>query len=332
MPIPISLIVDDSCPLIHVYRFHKEEVHGSVPYTSDGRLLLDIIPNEFLDRFCDVVEAHNISGKFSIIPAPAGRGDILSGIEGYDPAITHEWLDTVKRQLSDRFDFCPEMLTHNLAVNLKTGGYFHEGESPWSQKQDRTTLTPYLTKAMEYLKAAGFDATGVTSPWSFGSDVEDEYIAAIVAAQQKVYGRHLSWYFLHTLHDKPASKPWIAFQEGGATLVSIPSTVNDFWWQTIDSPRSDQEFVEYVADAILTRDGRGGKIREVLDAGGFPILLTHWQSLFSNGLETGLAALDLVGRRVNDTLADKVEWKTCSELTHLTVGTTRSSITTKHTL
>ncbi len=97
MPIPISFIVDDSCPLIHVYRFHKEEVHGSRPYTSDGRLLLDAIPNEFLDRFCDVVEVHGIAGKFSIIPAPAGRGDILSGIEGHDPTVTHEWLDTVKR-------------------------------------------------------------------------------------------------------------------------------------------------------------------------------------------------------------------------------------------
>ena len=174
---------------------------------------------------------------------------------------------------------------------------------------------------MEYLKAAGFDATGVTSPWTFASEVEDEYITAIVAAQREVYGRDLSWYFLHTLHDQPASKPWVAFQEGNTTLVSIPSTVNDFWWQTIDSPRSDPEFVQDIADTILTSDGRGGKIREVLDAGGFPILLTHWQSLFSNGLETGLAALDVVGRRVNETLAGEVEWKTCSELVHLTVET-----------
>ena len=290
------------------------------PYTSDGRLLLDTIPNEFLDHFCDVVEAHGIAGKFSIIPVPAGRGDILSGIEGHDPAITREWLDTVKRRLSDRFDFCPEMLTHNLAVNLDVGGYFDEGES-WSQQQDRNTLTPYIMKAMEYLKAAGFDATGVTSPWTFASDVEDEYIAAIVAAQREVYDRHISWYFLHTLHDKPESKPWIAFQEGRTALVSIPSTVDDFWWQTIDSPRSDREFIEHIADAIITSDGRDGKIREVLDAGGFPILLTHWQSLFSNGLETGLAALDVVGKRISETLVGEVEWKTCSELVDLTLKT-----------
>ena len=51
-----------------------------------------------------------------------------------------------------------------------------------------------------------------------------------------------------------------------------------------------------------------------------PILLTHWQSLFSNGLETGLAALNVVGTRVNETLAGEVEWKTCSELVRLTLG------------
>ena len=101
--------------------------------------------------------------------------------------------------------------------------------------------------------------------------------------------------------------------------MSIPSTVNDFWWETIDSPRSDREFVKHIADSVITRDGRGGKIREVLDAGGMPILLTHWQSLFSNGLETGLAALDVVGSRVNDTLVGEVEWKTCSELARLAV-------------
>ena len=320
MRVPMTLLVDDSCPLIHVYRFHKEEVHNSPPYTDDGRLLLDVIPNEFLDRFCDVVEAHGIAGKFSVIPVPAGRGDIVEGIADHDLAVTREWLDTVKRRLSDRFDFCPEIITHNLAVDLRTGGYLDEGESTWSQKQNRTMLIPYLTKSLEYLKAAGIDATGVTSPWVFGIEVEDEYIPSVVAAQRVVYNRNFSWYFLHTLHSKPASKPWISFQEGDTTLISIPSTVDDFYWKTIDSPRSDLDFIDEIADQIITPDGQGGKIREVLDAGGWPILLTHWQSLFSNSLETGLAVLDVVGKRINEVLAGEVEWVTCSEIARLTLS------------
>src|SRR3989442_1699458 len=81
-----------------------------------------------------------------------------------------------------------------------------------SQHQTRETLTPYLTAELEFLKEAGFDCTGVTSPWVFGIDVQDEYVASIVAAQKAVYGRNVSWYFLHMLWDKPETKPWIAFQ------------------------------------------------------------------------------------------------------------------------
>ena len=40
----------------------------------------------------------------------------------------------------------------------------------------------------------------------------------------------------------------------------------------------------------------------MLDAGGWPVLLTHWQSLYSNGLGTGLAVLEEVGRRVRASL------------------------------
>ena len=85
--IPITLLVDDSCPLVHVYRNHWVDVHGREPRTGDGRLLVEVISNEFLNRFCDVVERHGMAGKFSIIPSPAGRGDVVRGIEGFDPAL-----------------------------------------------------------------------------------------------------------------------------------------------------------------------------------------------------------------------------------------------------
>jgi len=315
--VPISLLVDDSCPLIHVYRCHWEDVHHKAPQTDDGRPLLDIIPNDFLDRFCDVIETRGMAGKFSIVPAPGGKGDIVSGIEGYDPALTRQWLETAKRRLSSRFDFTPEGITHNLALDLATGRYLDRGESDWSQTQDRTALTPYLIRELELLKAAGITATGVTSPWVFGIKVEEEYQAAIAAAQKAVFGHDFSWYFLHMLHDRPAARPRIAYQEGAAALVSIPSTVDDFFWATINSPRTDREFIESIADRILTRDGFGGKVEEVLHAGGWPVLLTHWQSLFSNGLETGLSVLDEVGKRVQEHLTGRVEWKSCLEMARM---------------
>ena len=54
LSVPISLLVDDSCPLIHVFRHHWEDVHGREPKTAYGARLLDVISNVFLDRFCQV--------------------------------------------------------------------------------------------------------------------------------------------------------------------------------------------------------------------------------------------------------------------------------------
>lgn len=317
---PIALLVDDGCPLIHVYRNHWVDVHQRAPLTDDGRPLIETIPHAFLDRFCAVVERHSMAGKFSIVPAPAGLGDVVQGIAGYDPQLTRTWLDTVRTRLGGRFDFCPEGLTHNRAIDLATGATLPQGEAAWSQSQNRTTLTPYLVRQLELLKGAGIDVTGITSCWVFGQQVEAEYIASIVAALQAVYGRDLSWFFLHIWHNYPAATPYIAYGRAEATLVAINSTVDDVFWQTINCARTDQAYLESVADQLLTADGRGGAIRAVLDVGGWPILMTHWQSFFSNGLETGLAVLDILGQRINDTLAGEVEWRSCLELAERTLA------------
>src|SRR2546421_103649 len=99
MKTPICLLMDDPCPLVHVYREHWRDVHQKEPVTEDGRPLLEVIPNDFLDRYCNVLDRCGIKGKFSIVPAPAGRGDILRGIGGFDPQLTFDWLDTVKRRI-----------------------------------------------------------------------------------------------------------------------------------------------------------------------------------------------------------------------------------------
>ena len=180
----------------------------------------------------------------------------MRGFAG-DPAGTRAWLDTARRRLGGRFDFSPEMLTHDLAVDLGTGRPLAESEHAWSQHQDRQTLTPYLAHALRLLRRADVFCTGVTSPWSFGIQVEPEYQAAIAAAQREVNERDVSWYFLHTRHDRARTRPWVALAEGPARLVAIASTVPDVWWQTIDSPRTDRAWIETVADQVLTADGRG---------------------------------------------------------------------------
>jgi hypothetical protein len=301
--IPIVLLVDDSCPLVHVLRFHWEDVHHREPVTKDGRRLLDFIPNRFLDDFCDVCERWGIGGKFSIVPAPAGLGDVVQGIEGFPLEETKAWLNTAQRRLSGRFDFTPEGITHNLTLDLNTGNMLPMGESDWSQTQTRATLTPYLVHQLQLLKAAGVDANGFTSPWVFGIKSEPEYVVSMVAAQRQVYGRDSSWYFLHMLWKQPSSRPWVAHQDERGRLVSIPANVPDLWWETIDDANADPHDI-----AHRLYEG----CRQVVAAQGLPVVLTHWQSLFSNGRPSGLQALDEFGRLIAED--GRFEWKRCADI------------------
>lgn len=315
--IPISLIVDDPAPVVSVY-----EAHAETAFTRDGRPLVATYPNELLFRFCDVVENRGIKGKFSVVPMPANKGDIINGLDNIDKNLVDEWLDTVKKRLAPQFTIGPEILTHHKAVDLKTGSALNMNERVWSMTQNRTTLTPYIAKALCLLKEAGFDAFGVTSPWDFGIEVEDEYVAAISEAVYQVTGKKDAWYFLRSMHEEKRknAKPWIAYEENGRTVVSIPGATRDYIWRTINTPENSDEYVRSVADLLITEDGQGGEIINILNDGGYPILLTHWQSLMSNGLGTGVRVLDEVACRVNAYLGDRVEWMSFEELMHLALS------------
>lgn len=316
---PIMLIVDDPAPVVHVYRCHVVDVHHAEPQTEDGRPLVEEVPNEFMRRFVEVVRRRGIRGKFSIVPGLGGRGDLVHGIDGGRVGEIAEWLDLARRGLATRMDFCPEGITHNLAVDLEHGGFLPVSEYEWAATQTETTLTAYLTRALEMLREAGVEATGVTSPWSFGIQVEAAYRRAIVAAMKGVYQRDRTWYFLHDRHERPETRPEVVIDEPPTKLVSIACTIKDHCWQTINSPDTSEGYVRGIADQFLTADGRSGDILSVLRAGGWPILVTHWQSVFSNGLETGIRVMDEVARRVEEHLGDELVWCSASEVMERTI-------------
>ena len=315
MKIPISLIIDDPAPVISVYKEHADS-----PFTRDGRPLIPAYPNELLFQFCDVVEKHGIKGKFSVVPMPGNKGDIIHGIEGIPQTEVDEWLDTVKARVAPHFSIGPEILSHHKAVDLKTGKPLEMNEKVWAMSQDRSTLTPYLALALSMLRQVGFDAFGVTSPWDFGITVEDEYVAAISQAVYDVTGKTESWYFLRMLRDRKNAKPWVAYDRDGRSVVSIPATTSDYTWQTINTTETSDEFVRSIADKWITADGASGEIIRVLEGGGYPILLTHWQSLMSNGLGTGIRVLDEVATRINTHLGDRVEWNSFEQIMHTVLG------------
>jgi len=303
MKTPITLIIDDPAPVLSVYYEHISD-HK----TKDGRPLVQAYDNRLLHSFCDVVERHGIRGKFSIVPMPVNKGDLLQGLEGVSDADLTEWLDTVKRRVVPQFSVGPEILTHHKAVNLTDGSALPMNEYEWSKTQTEATLTPYLAQAIRLLQKAGFSPEGVTSPWNFGMAVEEDYVRAISRAVYESTGGTTAWYFLHSIHDRPNARPWTALREDGRTVVSIPATVRDYLWRTIDSPDESEEFVCALADKLITEDGKEGEILRVLESGGYPAILAHWQCLMSNGLGTGIRVLDTVAERIGRHLSDRVEW------------------------
>lgn len=312
---PISMIVDDPTPVLSVYYTHHEP-----HFTDDGRPLLEYYSNDFLYKFCDIIEKYGMKGKFTVVPMPGNRGDIINGIEGVDPQEAKQWLDTVKKRVVPNFSIVPEMLTHNKAVDLPTGKVLELNELQWSAQQDRTTLKPYIAKALSILQQAGFDLNGVSSPWGFGKDVEEEYAASIAQAMYEVTGKKTSFVFMHGLQGKPNARPWVLYDDGDKQVVTIPNTSTEVYWRTIHNPDTSEEFVNSAADDLITADGKGGQLVRTLETGGYPVFLCHWQSLISNGLGTGLRILEKVGQRVQEHLSDRVQWMRYDEIKDLVLG------------
>lgn len=313
--VPICLKIDDPAPVISVYHEHAKS-----PTTRDGRPLISTYPNSFLFSFCDLMEQYGLKGKFSVVPMPGNKGDIVNGLDGVDPKELTEWLDTVRTRVAKNFSLTPEMLTHHKAIDLATGKVLDVREDDFSATQDRATLTPYVAKALSILKEARIHTIGITSPWSFGIKVEEEYEKAISQAVYDVTGSKKAWFFLRERSGVPNAKPWIAREEDGRVLVAIPATTRDHIWQTMDTTEDSAEYVSSVADLWITEDGKDGEIIRILETGGYPIMITHWQSLISNGSGVGLRVLKEVARRIETHLLDRVEWMTCDEIMELVLA------------
>jgi len=306
---PISLIIDDPAPRVFVYYEHAD-----TRFTRDGRPLADNVPNSFLNKFCDVIEKYGIRGKYSVVPMPGGRGDIVNGIPGFDKAEVDEWISTVASRIAKNFSICPEILTHAKAANLADGSLLDMNENVWARTQTAETLTPYIARSLELLKQAGLEATGVTSPWDFGIGVEEEYVKAISEAFDRVYSKKDCWYFLRGLRNVPDARPWVALNSDGHRVVSVPATADDHFWQTMDTTDVSDEYVSHIADLLITEDGTAGQVIDLINRNSWPILIAHWQSLFSNGAGTGLRALEEVARRIEKNLSDRVVWMSSEEI------------------
>lgn len=307
MPIPISLLVDDAAPVNTMF-WHDSACEHPL-----------LVPNALVHDFADVCERFGVQGKFSVLPMPCGLGRLDGRLAHVPPAHQRGFGDAVRRRLAPRFDITPEILTHFLAHRLK-GGYAHVHEDEWVARASVAEMTDYFTLAFRILAAVGLPANGMTSPWNTGITNEKHYAEAIGRAQWRVHRRRVTWYFLHVQGRGPVRPPWVSRRDRrtGQVVVSIPATTDDVFWPTqrphATTRRAARAAAAAGVDALLTTDGRAGRVRELVEHGWPVMLLTHWQSLYSDGTGAGLWGLERLLARLRQVFGDKLAWTTCSRL------------------
>jgi hypothetical protein len=307
-PVPIALNLDDGGPL---NLMHWDDP----PYPHTIR-----VPNGFTRRFLDVCEEYGVRGKYSLPPMPAGTGRLDTGLAHLPPRELKEFLALARSRLARRFDITPEILTHQRAYSIEKDTLSHELEDAWFRRRDHGVpeKTAYIGFALKILENVGIRVTGVTSPWMTGRHREQEYAEAIGRAFWKVHRRKFSWYSLHIFTSGVEAGPSVAWRDRklGLAVAHVPWTTDDYFWglQFLTTQAARRKAVRAGADALLTRDGKRGRIRELVDAQAPVVLCTHWQSLFCNGNGAGLVCLRTVLERIRKHLGGAVQWMRCSEL------------------
>ena len=155
---PLSLIVDDSCPVVNLTYHWIRQRHawkarhqpGVAPdrWEGDPRKVASVVPTipaEFARRWAEWCGAEGIRGKFSLVPFPAGVGRIDEGFPDGPPGELEAWLDVVRNVLHPNFDLTPEMLTHTHVVDLDTMELTDEWEQGEWVDPPAEKLPGYLT-------------------------------------------------------------------------------------------------------------------------------------------------------------------------------------------
>ena len=327
---PVSILIDDSSPGINPLYYYASTVppdSSGYHYVSKGgewyfntdltfhHPIPKTVDPSFVLEFAKWIRETEVKGKTSVVPYAAGLGRIDGEIDGVPRDQTLTFIHAIS-SIQDKFDVSSELLTHTRAVDLDSMKLMEVAEHDWSQKQTFDTLAPYVTLSLEMLQRAGLDPRGVTSPVDFGAKVEGDYAMAVLEAVKRVKGSGLAWYFLHVDQESQVVSHKLMYlnREAREAVVSIVASVKDPFWSSLLTDEFEGEWRARVLEPVLSRDGRRGRIAQQVASASWIALVTHWQTLYSNGTRYGLHALRELVRRMNNMLGDRIIWMSCSEV------------------
>ena len=328
---PLSLIVDDSCPVINLTYYWIQQRHewkarhqpGVPPDRWEGDAAQSI-PADFAAEWAEWCWENGVKGKFSLIPYPAGMGRVDEGFPEFSTLEYHAWLRVYRELIWPSFDLTPEMLTHTAVVDLETFTLTEAWEQvEWVDPPVDDRLTDYIITAMEMLDNVGIPCEGVTSPGAFGKRQEAVYAKAVLTASQQVNNNPRPFYFLWLKHDELPDVPiWYAEKENGIAIASIVSCAGDWFGGWTGYDLGD-------ADRFITEDLQGGRLPPILEKELPCVLVGHWPGFYFNGEKLGFDVLKTVKARLNNYDPDgtKTLWMKTSEIGHYWMARELTDIT-----
>ncbi len=312
--VPVGLIIDDSTCLVNLAHFCIPQFAEVFPdrYTQPWKTLPREIPDAFVRKFGEWCREHGMKGKYSVIPYPACVGWLDRDLPGWSKRELRASLDLVRTLMAPSFDLHPELMTHTWAINTKTGRPFEERSERfmenwgWSVGKSADELGDYFGFALRVLKGAGVDCTGITTPGGFGSRSRPALARGTLEACRDVCGVEIPHYFRDLYTDDRSVAPLVQYASGlggpdPRCVVSIIGCTGDWFggWDGLE--RGD-------VNKIITEDGRGGRMPQVIARGEPAIMVCHWPGIYFNGEEVGFAIFKEAVRRLEAHYPESLIW------------------------
>jgi len=317
--VPMSFIIDDSTCLVNLAYYGIPQFAEVFPdrYKQPWRSLPQEIPDSFVRKFGEWCGDKGVKGKYSIVPYPACTGWVDRHIPGWTKRELRESLDLVRTLMTPNWDIHPEMISHTIIIDTKTGrpaeDWVEANMENWGFTPGKSVdqLADYMAYALKILKNAGLQCEGITTPGGFGGGALPELSQATLESVRDVYGAEIPHYFRHLFTDDTSVMPRVEYVSGldssdPRSVVSIIGCTGDWFggWDGLN-PGS--------VDKFITEDLKSGRLPEVIDKGEPAVLVCHWPGIYYNGEEVGFDIFKEVHRRVHSRY-DNLLWMKLSEI------------------
>lgn len=317
--VPVSLIIDDSTCLVNLAHFCIPQFAEVFPdrYRQPWRTLPREIPDAFVRKFGEWAAAEGVKGKYSVIPYPACVGWLDREIPGWTRKELRQSLDLLREVMAPNWDFHTEMVSHTRIIDTKTGRAFEEYTErfmenwEWTRGRSVDEIADYIAYALRILKNAGIRCEGITTPGGFGNNARPQLAQATLQACRDVFKAEIPHYFRHLFTGKESVAPRVEYASGldgtdPKCVVSIIGCTGD-WFGGWDGMERGN------VDLLITADGKGGRVPEVISRGEPAIMVCHWPGIYFNGEEVGFRILKAAVARIRTHFRDAI-WMKQSEI------------------